>query len=618
MCRILKDWHKKKDRGSGGKMGEKQDAGSANISTMEARKDTLYSFDVFDTLITRSVAYPTDVFWLMQDALVERGLLRECGILRQNFCKLRQSEETTARIVAEKVLDKEDCTLQEIYDLLMQDHLLQQSERDALLDLEIEMELKVSLPIYENIDKVVALKKAGCKVVLVSDMYLPSDVIRKLLCKHSDVFCDVPIYVSNEAGMLKSTGHLWEYVKKAEQPARWVHTGDNKKADVESAKKYVTQAIYYAFPPLLPHEVDALKLNPRDTLLVGTARYCRIGKMGKKDVYLYGNSFSAPILYTYIDYVLSLAKKAGLRDLFFIARDGYVLQRMADIVIKERGLRIKTHYFYSSRVASRVITAENFDEYVNMYFADKKERGRNLIEIAERVCVSVEYFQELTGLHFPPFKKLPQETIDAIHKQILEQKDVRDALIKKNEERSSRFIAYLKQELGERKSPDFAFVEYHGFGVTQCRIGEVLKSSLGFTAPAFYFARDVLQGVHLTMPICFFLHTNLVRSWFIELIARAPDGRTMDYKQVGGKMEPVFEMEVLQPLVDWGFYEHLEAVLDYTKMIARVEENLGGGGYSLLFLLLSIFARWYTMAATRGFQVLLGIFRLSRMATRGA
>lgn len=534
-------------------------------------KDTLYSFDVFDTLITRVVAHPTHVFRLMQDVLQQdASVLSSNKILKQNFCEIRISKEDASRRIAKKHDNKEDCTFQDIYKKIKQDFELTQDEADFLMNLEIDMEYKVSLPIPENIDKVVSLQKAGCKVVLISDMYLPESVIRKLLCKHNAVFQGLPIYVSGDVTLAKGTGNLYKHVRQVEKPTKWIHTGDNQKGDVICAKKYVTQAIYYPFPKLMDHEKDHLKTNPQDTLLVGVARYCRMLHPDASKIYQYGGSFSAPILYSYLNYVLSIvAKIGGIRDLYFIARDGYVLQKMCDIVIKARGLAIKTHYFYSSRVAARIITASNYDDF--LHFSFNNEGMTSLVEISDRLCVNIDYFKKLLGLQkIPSHKPISRNVRENIFKTVLKEGEVRSSLIKINEERVALYTEYLKQEIGERKAADFAFVELQGYGITQQGIADFIEKTCGVAPHNFYFSQCIAKNFLPTKPMHFFMHYIMCS----EYITRAPHGRTINYKRVGDKIEPVLEMQVLQPMVDWGFDDYLSALLDYTKIAAATESVL--------------------------------------------
>jgi len=65
--------------------------------------------------------------------------------------------------------------------------------------------------------------------------------------------------------------------------------------------------------------------------------------------YRIGHGFSGIALYTYVDWILKQASGRNIKRLYFIARDGFVLKRIADVIIKEYKLDIKTFYLYGSR-----------------------------------------------------------------------------------------------------------------------------------------------------------------------------------------------------------------------------------------------------------------------------
>lgn len=80
----------------------------------------------------------------------------------------------------------------------------------------------------------------GKKVIFTSDMYLPKDVIQKILDKNGYVQND-KLYLSSEIKLTKARGALYKYVlddmKLAEKEL--LHIGDNFQSDVESPKNLI-------------------------------------------------------------------------------------------------------------------------------------------------------------------------------------------------------------------------------------------------------------------------------------------------------------------------------------------------------------------------------------------
>ena len=73
-------------------------------------------------------------------------------------------------------------------------------------------------------------------------------------------------------------------------------------------------------------------------------------RMGMDNHYMYDDfviSFVSLCFVPYVDWVLRDAERRGYKTLYFISRDGHHLKRIADAIIDERNLDIKTKYIYS-------------------------------------------------------------------------------------------------------------------------------------------------------------------------------------------------------------------------------------------------------------------------------
>ena len=71
---------------------------------------------------------------------------------------------------------------------------LSDAQIEQLKDLELQTEFNNILPIEENVQKINALINQGKHIVLISDMYLPEDFIRKLqIYMHSVVVIMIKI-----------------------------------------------------------------------------------------------------------------------------------------------------------------------------------------------------------------------------------------------------------------------------------------------------------------------------------------------------------------------------------------------------------------------------------------
>ena len=175
----------------------------------------MYSFDIFDTLITRDVATPKGIYVCMQEVLKQQNEI-SCYV-RENFCALRIHAEELARITySEK--GYEDIGLDKIYEAFTLLGCLSETEIDELKKLEMQTEIAHAVGIAENIKWVKELLSKKEKIILISDMYLPEDVIRSMLVKADKVFESLPIYVSADWNRTKYSGSLYDLVREKETP----------------------------------------------------------------------------------------------------------------------------------------------------------------------------------------------------------------------------------------------------------------------------------------------------------------------------------------------------------------------------------------------------------------
>ena len=189
-------------RAIGGSVGAQPQSASltnAQASGISIETAELVTFDVFDTLITRRVAAPRDVFELMS-----RKAAEVAGGDAAEFAERRMSSELAAAKIARQE-GREDPTLAEIYAALLNSPV--NDDRVATLsNLEIATETAVVVPRPAGNSLYKAARRSRRRIVLISDTYLPHDAVASLLHK-----CDYSgwerLFVSSEAGRTKRTGY---------------------------------------------------------------------------------------------------------------------------------------------------------------------------------------------------------------------------------------------------------------------------------------------------------------------------------------------------------------------------------------------------------------------------
>lgn len=283
------------------------------ISVLAASPAKVVSFDIFDTLIKRNVREATDVFSLLENAYINQ---------------FGHSEPIKKwRIAVEKEANKRssynDVNLDEIYQAM---EALPEEERGWLKEKEVELELQVTQRNNRLFDIYQWCLAHGKKIILVSDMYLPLDVIEKIV-KDAGYREYFKIYLSNCYRERKATGNLFKIALKEEGvlPKEMVHIGDALRGDYMSPLKLGIQAILIRkrdsetkYFNSKRHELDYNVLNS----------FIRNNEPMEYDFYQkIGYEVVGPILYGYSKWLNETTKKSGIRKLFFLAREGFLLER---------------------------------------------------------------------------------------------------------------------------------------------------------------------------------------------------------------------------------------------------------------------------------------------------
>lgn len=184
----------------------------------------LKTWDIFDTLIARRCIFPQGIFQIVEQISKAYGFVQ-------------------ARIVAEKnVSSQGNYRLDDIYKEFQKLTGATKNICDALKKLECDVELEQCIPITENIRQV----KAGD--ILISDMYLPEELMRKMLHK-AGLLAPVEIIITNDG---KYSGRIWKQL--ADQKQNVFHIGDNEISDLVNPRRFNLDSLINIFSR--PNQVE--------------------------------------------------------------------------------------------------------------------------------------------------------------------------------------------------------------------------------------------------------------------------------------------------------------------------------------------------------------------------
>jgi len=319
------------------------------------------SFDIFDTLLMRPYARPTDLFVHME--------------LHQNITGFSRERIDAERRARQKICS--EVTLDEIYEEMDQ-------RFEDLKELELRYEGSMLTPNPEMkkvFEYAVSSKK---RILLISDMYLPSSFIREVLDRNG--FSGYSeLYVSCEHRISKHSGELYRRVlsELGIDPKDLLHFGDNAHSDRKVPESLGVSSVHYqkVIDQYFSENRKARrfyrrKKNFERSVLVSVDAFKYIADKtdGKENDYWYrfGYRFGGPISFSFINFIASHIDKDPL--LLFIARDGYNLKRVCDIMFPE----IRTEYVYALRLYNIVFgdgghDRSEYERYVVEYFSDVPE-----------------------------------------------------------------------------------------------------------------------------------------------------------------------------------------------------------------------------------------------------
>lgn len=294
----------------------------------------IVSFDIFDTLLWRPYIKASDMFIHLEEITRRNG-----------FAEKRQEAES---LFYQKYGYSREVTIDDIYAILPE--FIDLKERELNLELQI---LNVNFEIKKYYDYA---KKIGKKIIICSDMYLPVDFLEKVLKKNGYGEYD-KLYVSNAINRRKDRGDMYDYVLAdlKVKPSRILHIGDNKNSDYKNAIYYGLKACHY----LNPINVAAKKCaklkklikiasNRLDLSILISLYIHRCKPSLEENNYWenFGYFYGGSMTYAYCKFIYNQSKLNNIAKILFIARDGYLLQKVFNIFYHQ----IKTYYIYAPRI----------------------------------------------------------------------------------------------------------------------------------------------------------------------------------------------------------------------------------------------------------------------------
>lgn len=542
----------------------------------------IYSFDIFDTLITRRVGTPRGVFVHLQRRLLAdpQGLPSE---LCRRFAHERVAAEYAARIEARErdsqaAHQVEEIDFADIHACLGRRHGLTQADIARLMELELAAESEFLYGVPEMLARFRALAERGERVVLISDMYLRRSDLKRLLDGIDPFLLEAaPLYLSSEIKLNKASGRLFEHVAEVEGVAlaEIQHIGDNPISDISRPREKGCQVTLFDACHLTPDE--AFGANEDDfgwQVSAGVFRESRLTL--DSDRARLGAIHAAPLLLPFVHWVIDHARTQGHDRLYFLARDGQVLLDIA----RRLGLGdMETRYLHVSRLACHRCVDQDYEALVDWILVSHREMS--LIDIAHRLSARpealIERLQAATGLNGSPETPLDARTRRRLRTLFVSDPELKALVLEQAALERARLLDYLDQE-GLTASDAVCLVDVGWSGTIQDSLHAILNSDepsrvslhglyWGLMGQARAGAATNRKTAFAFQPGQFWRDPTALRE-IVECFTAADHGSTLGYEARDGVHHPILNAEGAE-IRDWGLSAFRAGIHAFSDRLGR-------------------------------------------------
>lgn len=418
------------------------------------------SFDIFDTLVMRYTLISDDVF-----EIIGRR------INNNDFIKFRK----------QSVKDI-NANIYEIYDEYRKITGISDKEKEELINLEIEIEKSLLVKRHKMVELFNYALSKGKKVYLISDMYFTKEILKDIL-DSLDIVGYTDIFISCEYRLLKTQG-LFKKYKENIKSNSYLHIGDDFEADgkcaeINSIPSYLIKSAY----EMLDISMYKTLLNNANSLseriLVGLfierafnnpfRLYNSKGRLRTESIKDRGYLFIAPLITTFMIWLINNLKKSDYDKILFAARDGFLASNLyskTKKIIKDKlpeGI-----YFLTSRMAAGLAGSTTQEDL--SYFASYSYLGNPDEMLRKR------FFLEDKDI-------LEYKEGEDFNEYVLKHKD---KIIDISNKMKQNYLEYINS-LGISSKDKLAFFDFVSSGTSHFNLNKLLEK----TTKGFYFIHIV-------------------------------------------------------------------------------------------------------------------------------
>jgi hypothetical protein len=412
------------------------------------------------------------------------------------------------------------------------------------------------------------------------------------------------LYVSCDIGKRKSTGRLFQHVLESEL-GKLVHIGDNYASDYSMPKKLGIKALWLHNRSEQKRKGKLRKLRERRNKMDYVNDVIKHADDGESALHRIGYEVFGPALTTFIHNVAERARKDDVEMLFFVARDGYVMKKIYEALqhtIYVQSALPPGKYMCLGRLPVRLASLHelSYAQIMDAHAYISRYQGENvsLKDILVSYGLEADGFVDIAkqyglDLNEPIINPAQDERLY----KLLGSNELKEIVRRKSAEGRELLRKYLGG-IGFMGKKRVAVVDATAEGLTQTILDMIFSDDVNYPAVRrYYFNLLTLNVGTAVIRPKLSEASGIVSDWrrdsisdrrlfalfglIIELFSHPNHGVTVGYKEVDGKVVPVFRrtsQETQYEITSQGLQGILSYAKDYGECYAlhnyRAEELL--------------------------------------------
>ena len=427
----------------------------------------LATFDIFDTALVRKCGLPDIVPHLVAHRLWPDDEMARCEFLnaRRQAASGKGAECTLADIYSADCL----CTLPDY-------------AADRIMGEELAVEADMLAANRRIAEKISLLRSEGWTVKFLSDMYLPSQWLKKVLLREGCAEEGDEVIVSCEWAARKDDGSLYRKVRGKYAPEQWLHFGDNRRSDYKMARRNGVKATlvvngFTAVENRVCSEGTKMRGGWRMALLAGMSRASRL-HYGDAPAHILAADYVAALYVPFVLWVLRSAERRGIKRLHFLSRDGYIMMKIAEAL----GTDVELNYLFVSRKAlmRAYLTEDSAKRYLEI--ADGKTLIRKHTDVLlERLQLDRDGLKTKYGIGFAYDRIITEAQQEDFIDKLFAHPEFTPQLLASFAEDARLTESYLRQE-GLADDVPQAMIDIGWLGTSR----HMVNAILGKNIPTYY------------------------------------------------------------------------------------------------------------------------------------